>query len=318
MSRHAPLYFSLAILLVLPACSGSKTTDDVIAVQLNWKAESEHGGLYQAEADGLFVASDQKVKLVPGGPGAQIGVELALERCQFAMANADDVVLLRAEGIDIVAVMAAMQDNPRCVMVRADSGIESLKDLAGKTFQHGPRPFAEFMRSEGLLKDVKEVPYQGSVAGMVADPNVIIQAYSSSEPLLAREEGLDVDVLMVSELGFNPYSSVLVTSGKLIRENSQRVQKFVTATREGWRNYLTDPAKGNEGILKANSQMTAKALQLGMPELRKLAQPNELPLESVGEMSTKRWEQLVDQLTKLDLLDTEVAASDCFTLEFLK
>ena len=318
MSCRALLFFSLAILLVLPACSGSKTADDVIAVQLNWKAESEHGGLYQAEADGLYSESNQNVKIVPGGPGAKIGAELALERCQFAMANADDVVLLRADGIDIVAVMAAMQDHPRCVMVRADSGIKSLKDLAGKTFQHGPRPFAEFMRSEGLLKDVKEVPYQGSIAGMVADPNVIIQAYSSSEPLLARQEGLEVDVLMVSELGFNPYSSVLVTSGKLIRENPDRVQKFVTATRQGWRNYLTDPAKGNAGILEANPQMTAEALDLGMDELRRLAQPNELPLESVGEMSVDRWEQLVDQLTKLDLLDTPVAASDCFTLEFLK
>lgn len=290
----------------------------VAKIQLNWKAESEHGGVYQAQADGTYANLGLRVDVQPGGLKSPIGPELQLERCQFAIANADDVVLLRNEGVDVVAVLAAMQNHPRCIMVRADSGIDSLEDLAGKTFQHGPRPFVEFMRSKGLLKDVKEVPYQGSIAQLVADPNVVMQAYSSSEPLLAEEQGVKVRSLMVSELGFNPYSSVLVTTGKLIKERPEMVRQFVKGTRQGWHAYLKDPSLGNDGILNANKQMTQEALSRGMNELRKLAMPGDLPIEEVGKMTKQRWETLVGQLVELELVDgANVKASECFTTEFI-
>jgi NitT/TauT family transport system substrate-binding protein len=295
MPRFAVVLSASLLSFVLGCSSSVDLATDTLAIQLNWKAESEHGGIYQAKSDGLYAESGLEVEIRPGGIGAPIGPELELSRCQFAMANADDVVLLRNEGVDIVAVLAAMQNHPRCIMSRADSKVKTLEDLSGTIFQHGPRPFVEFMRSKGLLDGVKEVPYQGSVAPLVADPNVIIQGYSFSEPLLAKEKGIDVRTMMVSDLGFNPYSSVLVTTGKLIREQPEQVQAFVAATRRGWRNYLTDPAKGNQAILADNKQMTAEALDRGMNELRKLAQPNGMPLESEG----------------------KVKAVDCFTLEFL-
>jgi len=305
---------------VTTGCSKSSSDPNAAttSVQLNWKAESEHGGLYQAQADGLYKDAGLNVVIRPGGINAPIGPELELGRCQFAMANADDVVLLRNEGVDLVAVLAAMQNHPRCIMARADSDVDSLRNLAGTTFQHGPRPYVEFMKSQNLLKDVKQVPYQGSVAPLVADPSVIIQGYSFSEPLLAVEQGIQVRVMMVSELGFNPYSSVLVTTGELIRENPELVKQFVAATRTGWQNYLTDPASGNAGILSDNKQMTAATLDRGMSELRKLARPDELPIEAVGRMSAERWETLVNQLVELDLVDKEtVKATDCFTTDFL-
>ena len=288
-----------------------------VKVQLNWKAESEHGGLYQAKTDGTYDSAGLDVTIQPGGINAPIGPELQLKRCQFAMANADDVVLLRNEGVDIVAVLAAMQNHPRCLVVRKDSGVDSLESLAGKTLQHGPRPFIKFMSAKGLLDDVKLVPYQGSVSPLVADKDVIVQGYSFSEPLLAKEQGVDVQALMVSDIGFNPYSSVLVTTGELIRNNPEVVRKFVECTRKGWQAYLADPANANTAILSANNQMTADALNLGMPELRKLARPDEMPLEQVGQMTSERWETLVSQLSELKLID-DVKAEDCYTLEFLK
>ncbi|MGB7344219.1 MAG: ABC transporter substrate-binding protein [Pirellulaceae bacterium] len=314
---NSPIW--LLLLLMLVGCSkSSDSTTNTTSVQLNWKAESEHGGLYQAQVDGLYKNAGLNVAIRPGGINAPIGPELELGRCQFAMANADDVVLLRNEGVDIVAVLAAMQNHPRCIMARADSSVNSLQDLAGTTFQHGPRPYVEFMRSKGLLENVKEVPYQGSVAPLVADPKIIIQGYSFSEPLLAAQQGVKVRTMMVSELGFNPYSSVLVTTGKLIRNDPKLVQDFVTATRQGWRNYLTDPTKGNAAILIANKQMTAETLERGMGELRKLARPNDLAIDVVGQMTTERWTTLVDQLIELNLVDAKnVKANDCFTLEFL-
>lgn len=320
----------LCFAVLLAVTSGCKTspTDSKetgnngtpVQVQLNWYPESEHGGLFQALAEGAYQAEGMAVTIQPGGRATPIGPELALGRSQFAIANADDVIIFRQQGINVVAVMAAMQNHPRCILARKDSGVDSFDDLAGKILQRqAGRAYVEFMRAKGILDGVKEVPYHGSIASLVADPNILIQAYSCAEPLLAQQQGVPVNTLMVSDLGFNPYSSVLVTTGKLIQEQPDLVQRFVNVTRAGWRNYLTDGQKGNQAILQVNQEgMTTEALQFGAAVMRDLAMPNGATLESVGTMTARRWEDLYRQLEQLNLVDQEnVDVKDCYTLQFL-
>ncbi|MEM0926595.1 MAG: ABC transporter substrate-binding protein [Planctomycetota bacterium] len=318
--------FGLLVLgaVMLAGCRGSseepKDGMTAVKVQLNWYPESEHGGLFQAQATGLYEASKLDVSIQPGGRATPIGPELEIGRSQFAIANADDVLLFREQGLDVVAVMAAMQNHPRCLLARSDSGVDSFDDLAGKTLQRqAGRAFVEFIRQEGFLEGVKEVPYHGSIASMVADPEIVIQAYSCAEPLLAKQQGIEVNTLMVSDLGFNPYSSVLVTTGKLIDEQPELVAEFVRTTRQGWRDYLTDAAAGNQAILAVNEEgMTAEALEFGAESMRKLAMPDGQSIDSIGMMSDERWQTLFDQLVELNLVDpSKVKATDCYTLEFL-
>ncbi len=336
MSRHLIAGPIAAIaLLVLLGCDSSNVSrrrlsgesaggsrdENRVAVQLNWYPEAEHGGLYQAAADGTYVDAGLEVEIHPGGRATPVGPELEMGRCQFAMANADDVVLFREQGMDIVAVLAIMQNHPRCILVREDSGVSDFQDLAGKTLQRqAGRPFLEFLRWKGLLDQVREVPYHGSVSSLVGDPNIAVQAYSFAEPLLAEQQGVKVRKLMLSDLGWNPYSSVLITSGQLIRQNPELVRRFVQATRSGWQHYLTDPSKGNAAILAANKHgMTAEVLQFGSKELRELAMPDAMALESVGMMTDQRWQTLVDQMVTLKLADaSKVMPQDCFTTQFLE
>ena len=322
----------LLFLLVIGGCHSSTPETDrdesavesasitPVAVQLNWYPEAEHGGVYQAVADGTYAESLLEVDVRPGGRATPVAPELELGRVQFAFANADDVVVFRRQGTDIVAVLAAMQNSPRCILVREDSGAKTFDDLAGMTLQRqAGRPFLEFMRSRRILDQVQEVPYHGSVSSLVGDPNIAIQAYSFAEPLLARQQNVDVRCLMVSDLGWNPYSSVLVTSGDLIRRDPELVRRFVQATLRGWQNYLTDAGKGNQAILAANEHgMTAEALEFGSRELRSLALPSDMDLGSVGAMTLERWRTLVEQM---DALEPEAAGKvkpeDCFTTAFL-
>ncbi|WP_231615307.1 ABC transporter substrate-binding protein [Novipirellula artificiosorum] len=321
------LVLALAFLLAAVGCGGPKVTSapeglsSQVSVQLNWYPESEHGGLYQAQADGTYADAGWEVDIRSGGRATPVAPELLLGRVEFAMANADDVVLFRAQGADVVAVLAAMQNHPRCILVREDSGVKTFADLAGKTLQRQTgRVFLDFMRSKGLLDHVSEVPYHGSVSALVTDRNIAIQAYSFAEPMLAEQQGVKVRKLMLSELGWNPYSSVLITRGDLIRSAPDQVRAFVQATRRGWIHYLEDPTRGNAAILEANQHgMTAEALEYGSAELKALALPNELPMESVGQMSAERWTTLVKQMVDLGVVDSEkVSAADCFTTQFLE
>lgn len=290
-------------------------------VQLNWFAEAEHGGVYQAAADGTYEKAGFDVEVRPGGAGTPVAAEVILGRADFAITNADDVVLFRAAGADIVALMAAMQNHPRCILVRQESGVETFDDLKGMTLQREEkRGFVEFLRMQGKLEGVKEVPYQGSVGALAGDPKIAIQAYLFAEPYLAKGEGLQVRTLMLSDLGWNPYSSVLVTRGDLIRSDPERVQEFVTATRQGWQNYVTDPTLGNDAILAANQHgMTQDALNYGSTELVKLALPQPMTIEDVGTMNSERWQTLVTQMEEIGLIKPgSVRPEECYDLGFLK
>jgi len=313
-----------AVGLFLSGCgkepSGGPVTNEAVTIQLNWFPESEHGGVYAAQAAGLYEQAKISATIRPGGQGTRVGAELATGRIQFAFANADDVVLFRQEGVDAVAVLAAMQDHPRCILFRADSGVERFEDLRGMILQRqAGQPFVTFLEKRGFLEGVQQVPYNGSVAALATDPKTAIQAYSFAEPLLAQQQGIEVRILMVSELGWNPYSSVLVTTGKLIRENPDLVRRVVLATQEGWKLYLQQPEGANEAILQANEHgMTAEVLRFGYEGLKALAIPDGWSLEKVGEMERGRWEELVSQMVELGLADDGlVKAEACFTNEFL-
>lgn len=318
----------LLALVAFSGCSSSQPEqgDDSaatrrVAIQLNWFPEAEHGGVYAASIEGLYAERGLDVEIRPGGLMSTIAPDLELGRVQFAITNAEDVVLFRQQGADIVALLAAAQIHPRCIMVRADSGVESFSDLAGMTLQCGlGRPYLAYLQHRGLLENVTLVPYQNSVAPLAASSKIAQQAYVFAEPLTAEQAGIEVRTLLVADLGFNPYSSVLVTTGDLVREQPELVADVVAATREGWRRYLEAPQRTNKAILAANEHgMTIEALDYGVAKLRELCLPDGMPPEQFGTMTAERWQTLVDQMIEIGLASEEkVKAEECWTGEFVE
>lgn len=285
---------------------------------LNWYPEAEHGGFYAAKVHGIFSKYGLDVDIRPGGEKSPVAQELVSGRVQFAIGNADDVLLFRQQGADIVALLAPIQQTPRCIMVRASSGIDSLSKLKGLTLQANKgQAFLSFMESRGMLDGVQVVPYAGDVSRFVADQNTAIQAYNFSEPQLAEQKGVPAKTLMLSEIGFNPYASCLLATGPFTMENSELVGRMVHACREGWQKYLESPDETNAAILAVNPErMTAEALRYGAEQLKPLcaAGNGESSATNIlGSMSLERWETLVSQFVELKLVTNDkVQASAAF------
>ena len=207
-------------------------------------------------------------------------------------------------------------------MVRKDSGIESFAQLKNIKLQiDAGRPYVPFLKMKGLLDDtVKVVPYYGTVAELVAGPGVAQQAYNFSEPLMAEQAGVPVTNLMMSEIGYNPYASCLVSTEKYIASNKRVVQKMVDASIQGWQKYLVEPDQTNAYLLTQNKQgMTAEALKYGANKLKSLCLSEGMEIENLGSMSSERWQTLRDQLVGLKLIRSEkVEPAKSFDLRFLK
>ncbi len=298
----------------LNSSTASQPTDSV-TLMLNWYPEAEHGGFYAAKAHGIFLKHGLEVNIRAGGPNAPVAQEMVVGRVQFGIANADDVLNFRQNDVDVVALMAPIQNTPRCVLVREDSGIQRLDGLKGLTLQANKgQAFLDFMESRGLLSGVQVVPYSGTVANLVADTKTAIQAYSFSEPMLAEQQGVKVRALMLGDIGFNPYASCLIATKDYITKNPDLVRRMVAACNEGWQKYLESPETANAQILEQNSQgMTKEALAFGVEKLRPLCLPNNMPVAEVGKMTLERWQELIDQFIALKLVTAEkVKASEAF------
>ncbi|MCA9059742.1 MAG: ABC transporter substrate-binding protein, partial [Planctomycetaceae bacterium] len=208
-----------------------------VRIALNWYPEAEHGGYFAAQTAGIFQENGLQVELIPGGPGAPQTVisEMAANRILFAVSDADNVVKARASGVPIVAVLAPMQQSPRCIMVHQSSGIGSLMELrdVDLAISEG-RPFALWMKQKLPLNGVAFVPYNGTVGEFLTNEQFAQQGYVFSEPFIAEEQGSDPLALMVSDIGFNPYASVLITTETAIAERPELVRKVTAACVAGW------------------------------------------------------------------------------------
>lgn len=284
----------------------------LVTLQLNWRADAQHGGFYQAIVDGEFKAEGLDVKIVQGGPGSPVIPKLVMGRVDFAIANADQILQVREQEADVVGVMAPMQHSPRCIMVHQSTGITGFDQLQDMTLaMNEGRTFAIFLKSKLKLDGVRIVPYGGSVAKFMIDEKFAQQGYVFSEPLVAKEQGGDPHSLMVSDLGFDPYSSCVAVKAKRIHDDPDLVKKFVAASRRGWVSYLQSPERANQEINRVNPDMDMDSLNNAAGILKELCLPEGLSPESLGWMTQSRWLELAKAMHGISAikLDPELASS---------
>ena len=156
----------------------------------------------------------------------------------------------------------------------------------------------------------------------LADKKLVEQGSITSEPYAIRQAGVDPVVLLVADAGFANYQSTISTSRKFITEKKDLAQRFVTASLEGWAQYLKGgPAieAANRLIKKDNPDMTdgemAYALKV-MNEKGIVLSGDALTL-GIGAMSDARWARLYQSMVEVDILPKGIDPKRAYSLEFV-
>ena len=88
----------------------------------NWVAEAEHGGFYQAVADGTYRKYGLDVTIVPGGPNTNNRMLLTAGKLDFFMsANSLQSFDAVAKNVPLVAVAAMFQKDPQVLLAHPES-----------------------------------------------------------------------------------------------------------------------------------------------------------------------------------------------------
>jgi len=284
--------------LSLVACSKDEAT---LTLALNWKPEPEFGGIFEAERLGAFAQRGLAVERT-GGPGAPVVQMVTAKQVSFGIASADEVVLARDRGSDVVAIFATYQTCPQGLMTHAARGLDTLDALfasPGTLAVEPGLPYVKFLEKRYGFAALKVVPYSYSIGPFLGDPTLTQQVFVTAEPIAAKRAGKDPKVFLVAESGYDPYTAVVITHGDTLRDDAARVAAFVAALREGWQGYLADPAPANALMGPLNPEMDAEAFRLAAEAQEALIAA---PDGAVGRMSAERWAELARQLKELGLV----------------
>src|SRR6266702_3636138 len=103
---------------------------DEVRFGTNWLAEGEHGGFYQALADGTYEKYGLDVTIVPGGPNVNNRILLPVGKIDFFLsANLLQAFDAVAQSVPTISVAALFQKDPQVLIAHPDQGIEQFTDL---------------------------------------------------------------------------------------------------------------------------------------------------------------------------------------------
>jgi len=295
--------------------SGGGSTVDKVRLQLNWVPEPEFGGFYAAAVGGIFAKHNLEVEILKGGPNVPSVQMTASGTVEFGIASADEVVTLRDKGGKLVGLYASYQKAPQGIMAHASAGADSIESLLNKGGKLAVQPglsYIKFLDKKFGMSKVTLVPHQYSIAPFMADKTLAQQCFVTSEPLEAKSKGAKVDVFLIADTGFNPYTAVVVTNEKLLGEKPDMVKRFVTAVREGWEAYQKDPGPANTEMVKYNESMSAELMAEVARVQTPLVETEDTDTSGLGTMTEARWQELINQLVDLGVVKTAPQPSECF------
>jgi NitT/TauT family transport system substrate-binding protein len=314
------------LLIVLPLRVWAQgAAPDAVSFGLDWKAEAEYGGYYQAIATGIYARHGLSVTIRQGGPQVNQAQLLLAGRLDFALASNSFLALNFAQQkLPFVVIAAMFQKDPTVLIAHAGQGHDTLAALKGQKIMISGDSRAgwwNYLRARFDYSDDQIRPYTFNLQPFLADPHAIQQGYVTSEPYsIQLATGEKPVVLLLADSGFNSYGSLIATSRKMIAERPDVVQRFVDASIEGWYSYLYGDAKAADALIRqANPDMSQALLDYGRAALRQrgIVDSGDALEDGIGTMSAVRWANFTGLMVQQGLYPRGTDPAAAYTLQFV-
>ncbi len=310
----------LAVVAAL-AISLPSLAQDKVTFLTSWYAQAEHGGYYQAIATGIYKRHGLDVTVKMGGPQVNAVQLIAAGQADFFMGKDFQVLSAIENGVPVTTVAALFQKEPQGMVTHLD--VNSLADLKDRTIlvaTSGRSTWWPWLKLKYGLKEEQARPYTSNMQPFFADKNIAQQGFPTSEPFTAEKAGQKVKFFLFADDGYPPYGNTIATMQKTVKDKPDMVQRFVRATIEGWKSYLTDPAPGNVLIKQDNPKMDDDTLAFAHRKLKELNLfgSGDASRLGAGIMTDARWKNTYDFMVTSGQLKPLPNWQQAYTLQFVK
>jgi len=300
-------------------------TLDKVSFGTNWVAEAEHGGFYQALADGTYRKYGLDVTIVQGGPNANNRMLMTVGKLDFFMsANTLQGFDAVAQNVPIIDIAAMFQKDPQVLLAHPDQGINKLDDLKKLTIfvsPEGMTSYYQWLKADFGFKDDQVKPYTFNPQPFLADKHSAMQGYVTSEPFAVEREGkFKPKIFLLADQGFSDYSTLIETRRELVEKKPDLVQRFVDASIVGWYNYLYgDNAPANALIKRQNPEMTDALLAYSVAKMKEygIVDSGDALTLGIGAMTDARMKDFFDKMLRAGVAKPGLDYRKSYTLQFV-
>jgi len=322
-----PLALTAFLVAMMAAASPGRaqTTLDKVSFGTNWVAEAEHGGFFQAVADGTYKKYGLDVTIVPGGPNENNRMLLISGRLDFFMA-ANTLMSFDAvtNNVPVVTVAAIFQKDPQVFLTHPESKITKLEELKPLTLfvsKEGISSYFQWLKSEYGFSEDRVKPYTFNPQPFLADKHSAMQGYVTSEPYaVEKAAGFKPGIVLLADYGWNTYSTLIETRRDVIDKKPDLVQRFVSASMIGWYNYLYgDNAAANAMIKKLNPEMTDELLAYSIGKMKEygIVDSGDALHDGIGAMNDARMASFFEKMVRAHVVKPDMDYRKSYTLRFI-
>ena len=323
LTRALTVFLVAIVVAVSPGRAQTKL--DKVSFGTNWVAEAEHGGFFQAVADGTYAKYGLDVTIVPGGPNDNNRMLLIAGKLDFFMAAntlmSFDAV---ANNVPVVTVAAIFQKDPQVLLTHPEANItklEGLKPLTLFVSKEGISSYFQWLRSEYAFSEDKVRPYTFNPQPFLANKQSAMQGYVTSEPYaIEKTAGFKPGIILLADYGFNSYSTLIETRSDLIDKKPDLVQRFVNASLVGWYNYLYgDNSAANATIKKLNPEMTDELIGYSVAKMKEygIVDSGDALRDGIGAMTDARIASFFDKMVRAHVVRSDIDYRKSYTLRFI-
>ena len=313
------LLSALAATALAPALATAQSPEKFVFLT-NWYAQAEHGGFYQALAEGTYkrVGLDADIRM--GGPQVNVMQLLLAGKADAVMGYDLQTVAAVEQGLPVVTIGTVFQKDPAALIAHPD--VKRFEDLKSRTLligQASETTFWPWIKAKYGFTDAQKRPYAFSVQQFLADPKIAQQGYATSEPYSIEKGGVKPVVFLLADLGYPPYAQTIVTTRAVLDKRRDALTRFLQATAEGWKSYLANPAPGNALIRKANPEMEEALLAFGVAKMKQfgLVTGADAAKQGILSMTDARWKSTFEFMVSAGLAKSDTDYRKAYTLDLV-
>ena len=318
---HLPALL-LAGVAALSASSQGARAAEPITFGLNWLAETEHCGFYEAKAAGLYDKAGLDVTLVPGGPDTNVPLLVASGKYQLGMGSSFTTLNLLAQDIPAKTVAAFLKKDPQTLVAHPGQGVSTLEDLKGRTImiaKFSQQEFWQFLKTKYGFSDEQLKPYTYSAAPFLSDPKVVQQGYITEDAYLLGKVMPEPPVsLLLADYGYQNYASTVFGRTDWIDAHKDAVKAFVKATADGYQACLDGTAKaGEDAILTANPEHTKGLYDFKLKQMKDRKMVTGEDGGPIGQMTDARWTDFFDTMVTSGVYPKDLDYKAAYDMSFV-
>ena len=302
------------------ACGVSAEDKDLekITFCLDWTPNTNHTGLYVAQAQGYYEEAGLDVEIVqPPEDGAAL--MCAAGQAQFAIEAQDTMAASLAldDPLGITAVAAVIQHNTSGIISRAGDGIDTPSGLTGKTYSTWESPIelamlenvvngdgGDFSKVTLIPNDITDEP-----AALAAHQTDAIWVFEGWGYINSEVEGVECDYFNFSDVNpvFDYYTPVIIANNDYLESNPEQARAFMEATAKGYEYAAEHPEEAADMLIAGDNTGSLKGAEELVKKSQEFLSAKYIDdADSWGVIDADRWNAFYRWLYENDLCEKDL------------